>query len=282
MTENLDNAFQKEQILVTELKTAAKTEKENAHQLQATNRQLEHIRQELEEFVFIISHDLHEPVRKIRLFVNQLKQQLSDTSPDGEGGSLQRVLDASEKLESLFQDVLDYATVTKNTAPFEATDLHQAAQTAISDLTSLITDMNARVKLAAHLPVIDANSKEICWLLQQLIKNALSHQSPDRNLVVEISGEQVAGLSEKETRWRITVADNGVGFDPQYAERIFRIFEKLEPDKKPDQNGSGLTISRKIVEKHGGRIWAEGTPGQGARFFMEFPVSRGQHPAEEC
>lgn len=234
-------------------------------------RALEQSNQELQAFAFVASHDLQEPLRKIHAFSNRLQdefaQQLNEVACD----YLARMQNAATRMQRLIADLLAFSRVTTKALPFIAVDLTTIAQEVLSDLEAHIEQTNAAIELGT-LPTIDADPLQMRQLLQNLLSNALKFHKPDSKPVIKIYQEQRDQLSYKHCY--IIVADNGIGFDEKYLDRIFTLFQRLHTSNQYEGTGLGLAICRKIVSRHGGTITAESSPGQGAKFIIRLPIKQ--------
>jgi len=233
--------------------------------MQALTHKLEQSNQELSEFARVASHDLQEPLRKIQAFGDRLSAK-GLVQPEGQP-YLERMQDAARRMSTLIHDLLALSRVATKMQPFRPVDLTQLAQEVISDLEIRIEEVGGKVELGV-LPSIDADPLQIRQLLQNLIGNALKFQCPGVPPVVK-----VWGLCTPQG-CQLIVADNGIGFDEKYKERIFNVFERLHGRSEYQGTGVGLAICRKIVERHGGTIVAESTPGQGSTFTITLPHSK--------
>ncbi len=231
------------------------------------SRELQRSNAALDEYAAVASHDLQEPLRKILSFGDRLTTSLG-SSLDGESRhNLERMLDATARMRTLVGDLLTYSQVTTRVQTFAATDLSRVAREVIADLETAVADTGGRVEVG-ELPVIDADALQMRQLLQNLLGNALKYRRTDAPLVVRLSG---AHLDRR--RCAIVVADNGIGFGQEHAEKIFRMFARLHGRAQYDGSGIGLAICRQIAERHGGSIAATSTIGQGAVFTVTLPVS---------
>jgi signal transduction histidine kinase len=226
---------------------------------------------ELEQFASIASHDLQEPLRKVRTFTQQLTVIDSDKlSPKGHD-YLERANGAAERMQKLIEDLLKFSRVATHGRPFEPVDLQEVTQGVLVDLEHQIERSGAVVRVG-ELPTIDADPLQMRQLMQNLVSNALKFQREG------VPPEVAVDVSSAEGEVQITVRDNGIGFESQYAGRIFRVFERLHGRSRYPGTGIGLALCRKIVERHGGRIVAEGEPGVGATFTVTLPV----HPRTDA
>ncbi|HEV2198834.1 MAG TPA: PAS domain S-box protein [Bryobacteraceae bacterium] len=225
---------------------------------------------ELEQFASIASHDLQEPLRKIRAFADRLRTKSADTLTAEGADYLARMQNAAARMQTLIDDLLSLSRVTTKGQPFVAVDLAEVVQTVLSDLESRLTQTGGRVEVGP-LPIIVADRGQIAQLLQNLIGNGLKFHKPGEAPVVKIHGEVQKGTVAAPGMCQIVVEDNGVGFEQKYADRIFRIFERLNGRSEYEGTGIGLAICRKVVERHGGTVTACSAPGSGATFTITLP-----------
>jgi len=227
---------------------------------------------ELEEFAFVASHDLQEPLRKVRAFGDRLRLHL-DSRADAESlDYIERMRAAAERMQRLIDDLLAYSRVAKRERTLRRVELHDVLAGVLVDMETSIEQKQAEV-VSSNLPSIDADETQMRQLLQNLISNALKFVHEGRPPRIALRGEVFWPDSGFDRRpWvRITVADNGIGFDNKYAERIFAAFQRLHGQREYSGSGIGLAIVRRIVERHGGHIHAEGKLGEGATFVIEMP-----------
>jgi signal transduction histidine kinase len=225
---------------------------------------------ELEQFASIASHDLQEPLRKVQTFAAQLvANEQENLSPQGQD-FLRRMNDAAGRMRSLINDLLMFSRVSTQARPFTAVNLGDVIAQVLIDLEVSIEDAGAQV-LVGTLPTIDADPLQMRQLLQNLIGNGLKFRREGVTPELRVSANVVDHIAE------LTVQDNGIGFDDQYATRIFRAFERLHGPQAYPGTGIGLALCRKIVERHHGTITAEGKVGRGATFIVRLPV---QQPEE--
>jgi signal transduction histidine kinase len=222
--------------------------------------------QELDRFAAVASHDLQEPLRKIRQFGDLLLA--TNGSLDGSDHA-RRMQFAAERMQKLIDDLLQLAQVTSGAKPFVRVDLGRLAREVLGDLEPRVRQTRARVDVG-ELPTIDADPTQVRQLMQNLIGNALKFHRPGEPPTVEVRGRVVPGPAGDVCE--LTVADRGIGFKPEYRERIFNVFERLHGRDKFEGTGIGLAVCRKVVERHGGTITAEGEPDRGARFVVRLPL----------
>lgn len=237
---------------------------------------LEQSNRELEQFASVASHDLNEPLRKIEAFCDRLKNRYGDLLDERGNDYLTRMLNASNRMRTLINGLLTYARVTTKAQPFELVNLTEVVQTVVADLEIRIEEVGGCVEIG-DLPVIEADALQMRQLMQNLISNALKFHRPETVPVVQVESHILDGRTDNE-RYEIRVSDNGIGFEEQYAERIFQIFQRLHGRGEYEGTGIGLATCRKIVERHGGTIAVESAPGQGATFIITLPVrhSKGE------
>lgn len=226
--------------------------------LQQSNR-------ELEDFAYVASHDLQEPLRKIQAFGERLRRKYGDVLNEEGRDSLERMHAAARRMQTLINDLLAFSRVTTKARPFVRVDLGVIAREVVHDLEVRIQQLDGRVEIG-ELPSIDADPLQMRQLLQNLIGNALKFHRDGVPPVVTVGG--TANLMRAE----IVVADNGIGFDEKYADRIFTMFERLHGRGAYEGTGIGLAICRKIAHRHGGEIRAESAPGAGSKFTVVLPV----------
>jgi two-component system NtrC family sensor kinase len=245
---------------------AARVRAEMADQLAVANRQLEHANQELEHFAHTAAHDLREPLRKIRIF-SQLLQTKTAGSLDEEASKwLGYCVQGAAQMDQLIRDLLLYAETTKvSEAPQKPVALDDTLKKALANLEVIIADTNARV-MAAPLPVLLVDEIRVQQLFQNLIGNAIKYRRDEVSPQVRISVELKNGL------WTFTVADNGIGIQPQYWHKVFELFQRLDPGTYPG-TGLGLAICKRIVDQFGGSIWVESEPGRGSIFRFTIPAT---------
>jgi signal transduction histidine kinase len=220
---------------------------------------------ELEQFASIASHDLQEPLRKVRTFTQQLTVTEADNLSEKGQQYLERANAAAERMQRLIEDLLKFSRVATHGRPFQPVDLHELVDGVLEDLELEVERAGAVVRVG-ELPTIDGDEPQLRQLMQNLISNALKFRREGVVPEVEI------GASTSDGAVEITVRDNGIGFEPQYAGRIFRVFERLHGRSRYQGTGIGLALCRKIAERHGGTIAADGEPGVGATFTVRLPV----------
>jgi PAS domain S-box-containing protein len=243
---------------VTELRGAER-------QLRATSDELQRSNQELEQFAYVASHDLQEPLRMVTSYA-QLLQRRHGAKFDGEAREfLDFMTDGAKRAQALIGDLLQLARVNSQARPFAPVPLAEVLGDTLQSLRLAVAESGARITHDA-LPVVDADRRQIGQLLQNLVGNALKFRGA-RAPQVHLS----AARDADSARWRIEVRDNGIGIDPQFHQRVFVLFQRLHLRGEYAGTGIGLAVCKKVVERHGGRIGVESVPGQGAAFWFTLP-----------
>jgi signal transduction histidine kinase len=223
-------------------------------------------RDALEHFTHIASHDLREPLRKIVNFVQIFKSAQTRLDAESEG-YLQSISKAAGRMYRLLDLLMDYSRLDRGAAVFEKENLAEVVQTLREDLGDEIRQAGATLTVG-ELPRLPVISGQMSLVFQNLIGNSLKYRKEGTPPQIRIEAVR------KDLEWVFSVSDNGIGFDPAQSEKIFIMFERLHGDGKYPGDGMGLAIVRKIVEKHGGRIWAESRPDEGAVFYFTLPLDR--------
>lgn len=241
-------------------------------------KKLEFSNRELEDFAYVASHDLQEPLRKIEAFGDRLAAKYAAELGEDGKSYLERMQSAAGRMRALINDLLSYSRLSTKTKPFARVNLGNIAEEVLSDLETRIEETGARVVLQ-NLPEITADPSQMRQLFQNLIGNALKYHRKNVPPIITVAGRLVTEQnSEPELGWHgqefceITVEDNGIGFEKKYEERIFKVFERLHSRTEYDGTGVGLAACRKIVDRHDGQITASGVPGQGSVFSVIVPA----------
>jgi PAS domain S-box-containing protein len=244
-------------------------------ELKLYTKQLEWSNRELQDFAFVASHDLQEPLRKIQAFGDLLKKEYGEALDEQGADYLERMQNAAGRMQALIQDLLTYSRVTTKASPFAPVDLKNLAEEVIADLEARILETGGRVEVG-DLDRIEADPHQMRQLLQNLLGNALKFHG-DKSPLVAVYGRLAEtpanrGRASNRSRYEILVEDNGIGFDEKYLDRIFTPFQRLHGRSDYEGTGMGLAICRKIVERHGGSIAASSRPGKGSIFKVTLPL----------
>lgn len=232
-------------------------------ELQRSNRELEH-------FAYVSSHDLQEPLRTVASFSQLLAARYHGKLDQDADEFIQFIVDGAKRMQTLINDLLFYSRIGTRGKPFEPVDLTHELRGVLSDLDFAIGDSGAVV---SHdpLPVVTGDDGQLRQLLQNLVGNALKFRRPGEPPQVRISA------ARNGSEWRFDVRDNGIGIDPQYFERVFIIFQRLHGRDDYPGTGIGLAVCKRIVERHGGRIWVDSEPGRGSTFHFTLPAEHASH-----
>ncbi|MDI6854139.1 MAG: ATP-binding protein [Deltaproteobacteria bacterium] len=228
---------------------------------------------DLEQFAYLVSHDLQEPLHVASGFVQLLARRYRDKLDAKANEFIARALESLSRMEQQIKDILEFSRVTTRGKEFALVDTNAVLDQVLKDLGATIHKKKARIT-HEPLPEVMADRAQLERVFQNLIGNALKF-SGDQPPRVHIGAERLNG------EWRFSVRDQGIGIDPRHFQRIFLMFERLHPREEYPGTGIGLAICKKIVERHGGRIWVESQPGRGATFYFTIPVRRRpEAPAE--
>jgi hypothetical protein len=219
---------------------------------------------DLEQFAYVASHDLSEPLRKVANFCQLLERQYSDQLDDKAKQYIAFAVDGAKRMQVLIADLLAFSRVGRTTENFGPVETDTVLSRALATLEDRIVAADAQI-VHGPLPTVDGDATLLTALFQNLVGNALKYHDPARPPRIEISA------TRQGSNWRFTVADNGIGIDRQYAERIFTIFQRLHLRDKYGGTGIGLALCRKIVEFHRGKIWLAESEGPGATFAFLIP-----------
>lgn len=243
--------------------------KATEEKLQKFAVELERSNSELQDFAAVASHDLQEPLRKIQSFADELKTNIGNSLGEDDLDTMERMIAAAGRMRTLINDLLSFSRVTTQAKPFARVDLQSMVNDVLSDLEARTRDTDGQIEVG-HLPTIDADPMQMRQLFQNLIGNGLKFHRPGVAPIIKISGVN-GGPS-----CQLTFADNGIGFDEKYLDRIFTVFQRLHGRNEFEGTGIGLAICRKIVERHGGEITASSVPGEGSTFSVTLPTKQSK------
>lgn len=255
-----DQTLQAVGMIVVEITHQKKIEKE----LMQLNRALHCSNQELEQFAYVASHDLREPLRKIRSYSELLAKRYSNQIDERADRYISYIVNGVSRMNVLISDLLSYSQLGRENTGRTSVNLNDILRHVIDDLASIIQETQAHVVITTPLPTLVLNPSQTQQLLQNLIENAIKYRS-DAPPLIQISATPIT------TGWQFSVTDNGIGIDPEFAERIFIIFQRLHTRDAYPGTGIGLAICKRVVEHHGGTIWLEPTPESGTTICFTLP-----------
>jgi light-regulated signal transduction histidine kinase (bacteriophytochrome) len=237
---------------------------ERTQELSMANDELDRSNKDLEQFAYVASHDLQEPIRKIvgfaQLFAGNFEGQLEGKQKE----YLDYVIDGAKRMQALIQDLLAYSRIGRKELTVEPLDFNEVVKEAVGNLELVVKETKAEI-ICRHLPCLSGHRSFIVQIFQNLIGNSLKYRSK-KIPRIEISAQQ------KNDRWEFTVADNGIGIDFQFASKLFMIFQRLHTKDKYEGTGIGLAVSKRMVERHGGRIWLEPREHDGGGAVFKFTL----------
>lgn len=239
--------------------------------LHAKNLELRRNNEELASFSYVASHDLQEPLRKIRAFSSRIMEKEAEYFSEITKDYFSRIIAASIRMQKLIEALLSYSGTSGISFKIVPTDLNAIMDEVKSDLEELIAETDTTIEVD-RLPVLPVIPVQFHQLLQNLIGNGIKYSSPDRKPVVKVTSLMTDDEEGQGTFCRISVADNGIGFDQQYENKIFDLFQRLHGKNEYEGTGIGLAICKKIAQNHHGYIVAEGTPGLGSIFHVFIPI----------
>jgi signal transduction histidine kinase len=259
----LSRAFDR---MTSELKTTLVSRNELAREITERKKAEEELKRsnaELERFAYVASHDLQEPLRMVSSYVQLLEKRYKDKLDADAHDFINFTVDGALRMKNLINDLLDYSRVDSRAKPFQPVNLEDAFNIAVNNLSVAIAESGAEI---THdpLPTVMADEGQIIRVFQNLLSNAVKFRS-DQSPHIHVSARQAA------EEWIFSVADNGIGIESQYFERIFQIFQRLHGREYPG-TGAGLSIAKRIIERHEGRIWVESQPGTGSTFYFTLPL----------
>lgn len=277
---NFDTKRQPNRIIgiVQDITLQKNIEQELENRVQERTAELKRLNSELQQFVFISSHDLKEPLRKIQVFGSLAKEQ-AEASNTKLGTSLDKVVHSASRMASLLNDLIQYSTLSDTNASVEKVDLNEILQSTLEDLEILITEKEGIVT-TENLPTIEGKGFQLSRLFYNLVHNALKFSKPGQPSRIAVSS---LSLSENEKLLnklptdvlfhKIVVTDNGIGFKPEFAEKMFVVFQRLQSNERYEGNGMGLAICKKVVDNHKGVIYASSEENGGSVFTVLLPES---------
>lgn len=221
---------------------------------------------ELERFAYVASHDLQEPLRMVSSFLQLLNKRYKDKLDQKAHEYIAYAVDGAERMKRLILDLLEYSRVNSSVIAKEDVDVNEVINDLRLTYKNLLLETNGTIN-SEKLPLVKGNKTQILQLFQNLIGNAFKYRS-EKPPVIDIS------CKEDNSSYRFSVSDNGIGIDPKFFQKIFIIFQRLHQREQYSGTGIGLAICKKIIEKHGGKIWVNSTPGQGSTFYFTLPKTK--------
>jgi light-regulated signal transduction histidine kinase (bacteriophytochrome) len=277
MNKSLEMEVSERKISEEKIRQLNETLVENIDRLESANK-------ELDNFAYMASHDLQEPLRKIRIFCDRLVTKYQPILDDDGKTNIGKIQKACERMQNLIQDILTFSKLTMEKKYFINSDLNVLVKEVLAEMDSVMLDKKAEV-IVDNLPSIPANPGLIRPLFYNLISNSIKYSKKDEPPVIKIRSEiafpDEANRKDKNNYCRIIFEDNGIGFDQQYAEQIFGMFKRLHHKTEYDGTGIGLAICKKIVEEHNGFITAKSKINQGSTFIVSLPLVQQTEQAAE-
>jgi light-regulated signal transduction histidine kinase (bacteriophytochrome) len=241
------------------------TEQRRAEQQLAEHaRELERSNSELEQFAYVASHDLQEPLRMVASYCQLLQRRYKGKLDQDADEFIGFAVEGATRMQRMINELLNYSRVGRKSAGFAPVETREAVGVALESLAAAIEDTGAAVTVG-ELPRVVGEATLLQQLFQNLVGNALKFRRDDVRPEIAIAAERC------DEAWEFTVRDNGIGIEPEYAERIFLLFQRLHERTKYPGTGIGLALCKKVVEHHGGRIWVESAPGGGSVFRFTIP-----------
>ncbi len=252
---------------ITSRKQNEKILRQNAENLKLYSIKLEQSNADLQEFAYIASHDLQEPLRKVTAFGNRITSKYSDVLQEQGRDYLLRMTNAASRMQQLIDDLLELSRVSTKARPFQRIELNEVLREVLEDIDKLIIDTNGRVTVD-NLPAVNADEVQVRQLFQNLILNALKFHKQNRRPVITIKNRSL-----NNEFCEIMVNDDGIGFDVKYADRIFKPFQRLHGKNEYSGSGIGLAICKKIIDRHNGKIYVKSQEDKGSAFYVTLPLA---------
>jgi len=259
--------IERTQDLQKEIVERVRSEEERARAEEALARQAQQLDAELDQFARVAAHDLQEPLRIVAMYVQLLERRYKGQLDQQADEYIAYVVNGAIRVRNLLDDLITLTRVTTRGKPFAPTDCSAIVNHVLANLGIALERCDAAVT-CGDLPTVMADKAQLTQVFQNLVVNAIQFRG-DSPLELYIGAEQTDGA------WVFSIRDNGIGIEPQYFERIFMIFQKLHGEKYTG-TGIGLALCKKIIERHGGRIWVESEPGQGSTFYFTIPDGKGR------
>ena len=275
LQEEVEVRRQAQDALIRQAEALEQAVADRTARLMETNNALESSNHDLQQFASVASHDLKEPLRKIRMFISIISDKLMGGDTEALTGYLDRISASAERMTGLINDLLAFSKLSVHTL-FEPVDLNEIVEEIISDLELQIREKNASI-ICSRLPVLEAVSGQLRQVFQNILSNAIKFSAEGTEPIVRITTERTVNsgfdspADEQGAWWRIKVTDNGIGFDEKYLDRIFTLFQRLHTRVQYEGTGIGLAITKKIMDRHNGFITARSKEGEGSTFILMLP-----------
>ncbi|HEY0456965.1 MAG TPA: ATP-binding protein, partial [Verrucomicrobiae bacterium] len=235
-------------------------------------KELARSNKDLEEFAYVASHDLQEPLRMIASYTRLLERRYKDKLDQDAAEFINYAVDGATRMQVLINDLLAYSRVGTRGKPFAMTDCEEVLQRTLANLKIAIEESGASIT-HSPLPMVLGDATQLMQLFQNLLNNAIKFRKPGEPPQIHIGARAMKGNgADTSAHWQFSVADNGIGIEPRFFERIFVIFQRLHTRDQYPGTGIGLAVCQKIVERHGGKIWVESEPGKGTTFHFTIPL----------
>lgn len=245
-----------------------------ADELKITNEELSYANQELEQFTSIVSHDLQEPIRTIKSFLKLMEMKLNNDQYDDLKTYISKSINAATRMRELIQNLLHYSQLGKIEVVKEKVNVREVMNEVVQNLKTAIEKSNAEIEVETNVDTVEGDRVQLVQLIQNLLSNALKFTNAD-DPKIKIKSVQENG------HVKFAVSDNGIGIDQSDLNKVFEIFRRLNTKKEYPGTGIGLAICKKIVDRHGGRIWPESKPGKGTTFYFTLNEEKDKQPAHE-
>ncbi|SER25943.1 PAS domain S-box-containing protein [Natrinema salaciae] len=243
-------------------------------ELKEYQRKLEESNERLEQFAYVASHDLQEPLRMVSSYLQLLEGRYADELDQDAEEFIEFAVDGAERMREMIEDLLAYSRINTEAAPLEPTDCGAVIENALRNLERQIEENDAKIDIGS-LPTVPIDQNQLEQVFQNLVSNAIKYHGDDPP-EIEISAERDGG------KWVFQVADNGIGMDPEQTDRIFDVFERLHTAEEHSGTGIGLALCTEIIDRHGGDIWVESEPGDGSTFYFTIPdANRSRDPGDQ-